>query len=159
MQRLFGGHCFGGLWAGWLAAVAILATGSAAAQEPGKSPESGKTSEPAKTTEPQATSQPAAFEVVLLSLKGDWQAMRFHSQSGEAWYAFQGNWKPVPEADNNKPPAGDYRVQMSPTGENDWIAIRLERKSGRTWRLAALKWVEMKVLEPEKPKGEAGLEL
>ncbi len=81
--------------------------------------------------------------------------MRFHAHTGEAWYAFQGNWKPVPEADNNKPPPGDYRVQMSPTGESDWIAIRLERKTGRTWRLAALKWVEMKVLEPEKPQDDA----
>ena len=151
MQRLFGGHCFGGLWAGGLAAVVILA--AASAQEP------GKTTEPAKATEQATPTEQAAFEVVLLTLRGDWQAMRFHSQSGEAWYAFQGNWKPVPEADNNKPPAGDYRVQMSPTGENDWIAIRLERKSGRTWRLAALKWVEMKVLELEKPKGEAEREL
>jgi len=128
----------------WLGAVMVAAAvGGAIADEP--------KSEPA--------AEPAAFEVVLLSLKGDWQAMRYHAQTGEAWYAFQGNWKPVPEADNTKPPAGDYRVQMSQTGENDWIAIRLDRKSGRTWRLAALKWAEMKVLEPEKPKQEADLDL
>jgi hypothetical protein len=130
--------------AGWLVAmIAVAAVAWTAADEP--------------KAEPAA--EPAAFEVVLLSLKGDWQAMRYHAQSGEAWYAYQGNWKPVPEADNTKPPAGDYRIQMSPTGDNDWIAIRLERKSGRTWRLAALKWAEMKVLEPEKPKQGSELEL
>ena len=130
--------------AGWLVAmIGVSAVAWATADEP----------------KPEPAAEPAAFEVVLLSLKGDWQAMRFHSQSGEAWYAFQGNWKPVPEADNTKPPAGDYRIQMSPTGDSDWIAIRLERKSGRTWRLAALKWAEMKVLELENPKQGSDLEL
>jgi hypothetical protein len=128
----------------WLGVVFVVAAaGAAIADEP--------------KTEPAAELAP--YEIVLLSLKTDWQAMRYHAQTGEAWYAFQGNWKPVPEADDTKPPAGDYRVQMSQTGENDWIAIRLDRKSGRTWRLAALKWAEMKVLEPEKPKQGAELEL
>jgi len=129
---------------GWLGAIVVVAAaGWAAADEPKMGP----------------AAEPAAFEIVLLSLKSDWQAMRYHAQSGESWYAFQGNWKPVPEADNTKPPAGEYRILMSKTGENDWIAVRLERKSGRTWRLAALKWAEMKVLEPEKPKQGADLEL
>ncbi|MEX2173555.1 MAG: hypothetical protein WD872_04280 [Pirellulaceae bacterium] len=103
-------------------------------------------------------SQPATFDMVLLSLKNDWQAMRYQTQSGETWYAFQGDWKPVPE-ESGKPPAGEYKVSLSVTGENDWIALRLERKSGRSWRLATLKWIEMKVREAEKPPlPEASLE-
>ena len=137
------GRLFG--WMGWVGVLAIVAIALAGDDEP-------------KPSAPAAT-EPAPYEVVLLSLKTDWQAMRFHAQTGESWYAFQGNWKPVPETDENKLPAGEYRVHMSQTGENDWIAIRLEKKSGRTWRLAALKWVEMKVLEPEKPKTESGLRL
>ena len=134
---------------GWLGVWAIFVSALGHAQEPA----------PDKGAPAAASTEPATYEVVLLSLKTDWQAMRINGQTGESWYAFQGNWKPVPEVDNSKPSAGDYRVQMSQTGDNDWIAIRLERKSGRTWRLAALKWVEMKVLEPEKPKEEAGLRL
>jgi len=141
MQRLIGERRW--WWRGAAGATMALAVLTAWAEDPPK----------------HVPPEEAPFEVVLLSLKSDWQAMRFHSQTGEAWYAFQGNWKPVPEADNNKLPAGDYRVQMSQTGENDWIAIRLERKSGRTWRLAALKWVEMKVLDPEKPNEEKNLRL
>jgi|GEM_PF-5348346 hypothetical protein len=134
----------------WLGALAIAASaGLGRCDEP----------KPADASEPAKTTEPAVYEVVLLSLKSDWQAMRYHAQSGEAWYAFQGNWKPVPEADSTKPPAGDYRLYLSQTGENDWIAIRVERKSGRTWRLAALKWVEMKVLEAEPPKQESNLKL
>jgi hypothetical protein len=142
MQRQTSGRF--GRWqiAATAAAVALAAT-VVCAQDPPKTPAAEK----------------APFEVVLLSLKSDWQAMRFHMETGEAWYAFQGNWKPVPEADNNKPPDGEYRVQMSKTSENDWIAIRLEKKSGRTWRLAALKWVEMKVLEPDQPKDDKDLKL
>jgi hypothetical protein len=96
----------------------------------------------------EANSPATHFEVVLLSLKTDWQAMRYHTSTGESWYAFQGNWKPVPEASDEKPPAGAYKVLMSATGERDWIALRLEQKSGRSWRLAALKWIEMQPLDP-----------
>ncbi len=140
---------FGGRLVGWMGVCAVMVSTLANAQQPA----------PGAAAPAAASAEPVAFEVVLLSLKTDWQAMRFHAQTGEAWYAFKGDWKPVPEADNTKPPAGDYRVQMSQTGDSDWIAIRLERKSGRTWRLAALKWVEMKVLNPEKPKEDAGLKL
>lgn len=106
--------------------------------------------------EPPATNTPAPaaeihFEVVLLALKSDWQAMRYHTSTGESWYAFQGNWKPVPESGDEKPPAGAYKVLMSASGERDWIALRLEQKSGRSWRLAALKWIEMQPLDPGDP--------
>ncbi len=59
MQRRFGGHFFWMQGASWFAAVAILAIATSIAQEP------------EKTTEPPKTTEPAAFEVVLLSLKGD----------------------------------------------------------------------------------------
>jgi hypothetical protein len=103
-----------------------------------------------------AAEEPAkpAYDVVLLSLTTDWQALRYHVETGEAWYALRGDWKPVSEADSKKPPAGDYKVCLSKTGENDWIAVRLERKSGRSWRLAALKWAEMKVVEADKEEAE-----
>jgi hypothetical protein len=94
--------------------------------------------------------QTGPFEVVLLTVHSDWQAMRYHRQTGESWYAFKGDWKPVPEAGEVKPPAGDYQLFLSAQGESDWIALRLERKSGRSWRLAALKWIEMKVLGPDE---------
>ena len=109
-----------------LAAAMLLATGGSAGAE-----------DPA----------PSVFDVVLLSLESDWQAMRYHLHTGESWYAYRGDWKPIPEADSTKPPAGEYKIVLSQTGENDWIAVRLERKSGRTWRLAALKWAEMKIVE------------
>ena len=113
-----------GLW------LAVLACGADAAQ--GQEP------------------KPGPFDVVLLTLASDWQAMRYHKQTGESWYAFKGDWKPVPEAGEVKPPPGEYRVFLSATGEHDWIALRLEQKSGRSWRLAALKWMEMKVLGPDE---------
>jgi hypothetical protein len=92
--------------------------------------------------------------VVLLALKDDWQAMRYHKTSGQSWYALKGDWKPVAEPDEIKPPEGDYKLFLAASGESDFIALRLERKSGRSWRLAALKWIEMKVLgeEPELPQ-------
>ena len=93
------------------------------------------------------------FQVALLTVKNDWQAIRYHRHSGQSWYAVGGDWKPVPESGESKAPAGLYKVLMTATGENDWFAMRLEQKSGRSWRLAALKWVEMKVLEDEKPAG------
>ena len=116
---------------GWLAAGLLLigAAGAAAAE-----PEQG------------------AFDVILLALKHDWQAMRYHKQTGESWYAFKGDWKVVPEGTEVKPPSGDYKVQMCATGEHDWIALRVERKSGRSWRLAALRWIEMQVVEGEEPQ-------
>ncbi len=100
----------------------------------------------ARGEEPQA----GPFDVVLLTLKHDWQAMRYHTQTGESWYAFKGDWKPVLEAGEVKPPAGDYKLFMTATGDHDWIALRVERKSGRSWRLAALKWIEMKLLDPDE---------
>jgi len=99
-----------------------------------------------RADEPQA----GPFDVVLLTLSSDWQAMRYHRQTGESWYALKGDWKPVPEAGEVKPPAGDYKLLLSATGGNDWIALRIEQKSGRSWRLAALKWIEMKVLGPDE---------
>jgi hypothetical protein len=84
-------------------------------------------------------------------LKGDWQALRYQEDSGESWFAAAGNWQAIPEPDDMKPPAGDYKVAVIIYGENDWVALRLDRKTGRSWRLAALKWVEMKVAEPPKP--------
>lgn len=100
-----------------------------------------------RAEEPQP---PAPFDVVLLTLKSDWQAMRYHTQTGESWYALKGDWKPVPEAGEIKPPAGKYKLFMSATGDHDWIALRVERTSGRSWRLAALTWIEMKVLGPDE---------
>ena len=92
----------------------------------------------------------APFDVVLLSMKSDWQAVRYHKASGESWYALAGQWKPIPEPDGMKPPAGAYKVTAGNYGENDWIALRLDTKSGRSWRLGALKWIEMKVVEEDK---------
>jgi hypothetical protein len=62
-----------------------------------------------------------------------------------------------------KPPTGEYKVLLTATGENDWIALRVEQKSGRSWRLAALTWIEMRVLgadelPPALPQGVAGPE-
>ena len=91
-----------------------------------------------------------SFDVALLSLAGDWQAIRYHTETGESWYATQGNWKPVPEADS-KPPLGSYKVLLTAQGENHWFAMRLEQKSGRSWRMGALKWIEMQVLPEDKP--------
>jgi hypothetical protein len=113
----------------WGLALVLLAASVVAAGEPGQ----------------------GSFEVVLLSLKSDWQAMRYHAQTGQAWYAFQGDWKPVPESAESGPPEGEYQVLLTATGEHDWVALRLERKSGRSWRLAALKWIEMKVLPEHVP--------
>ncbi|MDX1946275.1 MAG: hypothetical protein SFU86_12820 [Pirellulaceae bacterium] len=90
------------------------------------------------------------FDVVVLPLANDWQAIRYHTATGESWYAAQGNWRPIPEVDA-KPPAGSYKVLLAPQGENHWFALRLEQKSGRSWRLGALKWIEMQVLPEEKP--------
>jgi len=100
----------------------------------------------ARAEEPPA----GPFDMVLLTLHTDWQAMRYHKQTGESWYAYKGDWKPVPEAGEVKPPSGEYKLFLSATGENDWIALRIEQKSGRSWRLAALKWIEMKVLGPDE---------
>lgn len=113
------------------------------------------------TQEQQPGPNQGPFAVVLLSLKHDWQAMRYHKQTGQSWYTLKGDWKPVPEAGEITPPSGEYKVLMSATGENDWIALRVEQKSGRSWRLAALKWIEMRVLgpdelPPEQPQGVAG---
>ena len=109
------------------------------------------------TTLPVASGQSQSsspFDVVVLALKNDWQAMRYHKQSGESWYALKGDWKLVPEADETKPPEGDYKLFLAASGDNDFVALRLEKRSGRSWRLAALKWIEMKVLgdEPELPQ-------
>lgn len=133
---------------GWLAVGMVLATAAGVfAQEP----------DPGLNPGPDQ----GQFAVVLLSLKHDWQAMRYHKQTGQSWYTLKGDWKPVPEAGELTPPSGDYKVLMSATGENDWIALRVEQKSGRSWRLAALKWIEMRVLgpdelPPEQPQGVAG---
>lgn len=93
-----------------------------------------------------------SYDMVVFATKADWQAIRYHRESGEAWVATSGDWRVIPEADGTKPPVGAYKVIASLYGENDWIALRLERKSGRSWRLGALKWIEMKVVEaPPKP--------
>lgn len=97
----------------------------------------------------------APFDVVLLSMKSDWQAVRYHKTSGETWYALAGQWKPIPEPEGMKPPAGSYKVVAGIYGETDWIAVRLDMKSGRSWRLGALKWIEMKVEEDKKPPAAA----
>jgi hypothetical protein len=113
---------------GWAAGLLLLVPISTRAEEP----------------------QPGPFEVVLVTLKNDWQGMRYHRQTGESWYALKGDWKPVPEAGEVKPPEGQYKLFLTATGDHDWIALRVERKSGRSWRLAALKWIEMKVLDPDE---------
>jgi hypothetical protein len=124
------------------------AASSASADEP--QPTSAITPASAAESLPAKSS----FDVVVLALKDDWQAMRYHRASGESWYALKGDWKLVPEADEIKPPEGDYKLFLAATGDNDFVALRLEKKSGRSWRLAALKWIEMKVLgdEPELPQ-------
>lgn len=97
------------------------------------------------------------YQVSILTVKNDWQAIRYHGETGQAWYALHGDWKPVPEM-GEKPPSGSYKVLMTAMGENDWFALRLEQKSGRSWRLGALKWIEMKVLSDEKPMPMANAE-
>jgi hypothetical protein len=90
------------------------------------------------------------FDIAVLTVKNDWQAIRYHRQTGQSWYAVHGDWRPVAEGGESKLPDGKYHVRLTLMGENDWVALRLERKSGRSWRLSALKWVEMKVLDEEK---------
>ena len=100
---------------------------------------------PALGEEPEA----GPYDVALLTLKNDWHAIRYNRQTGDSWYSLQGDWKSIPEADQSAPPPGYYKLLLTASGANDFIALRLETKSGRSWRLAALKWIEMKVLEPD----------
>jgi hypothetical protein len=152
----------------WLFAGSLVITAGAAADEPLPTPPLPTSPTPSSApmnlppmnsvagdvSPPSTAPAESPFEVVVLALKNDWQAMRYHKTSGESWYTLKGDWKAVPEAGDDKPPDGDYKLFLAATGDNDFVALRLERKSGRSWRLAALKWIEMKVLggEPELPQ-------
>ena len=101
------------------------------------------------TAQVRALPPDSVFEVAMVPISASrWSAIRYNSNTGEAWTALDGGWVKI--EDDASIPKGRYVIKLTGLAD-DWAAIRLEVMTGATWQCRQSKWVEITISTNASP--------